>query len=178
MKVKKKGLMKLPVVGYGVQTGLHPDISINYRTLLQKPAICWGNCGMYPKAASFNILKNQIKDICGFGWGNTIESLYYYDGAHTAYRFPFHVQLFFGESKPSKGGNTPVVKTCNRYEITLYDPITSTRVISVSGELKNWNSNFNAKHIERIGLTMKRFIDAILNTNHIKDLVKEFKKTI
>jgi len=177
MKVKKKGLMQLPVKGYGVQTGIHPDISVHYSTLLEKPAICWGNVGLYPEKALFNKLKKEIKDLCGFGWGNNIESLYFYDGAHNFYRFGFHVQLFFKEQKiVPKVGNVPITKTLYKYELALYNPIDRTGILYLSGELDKWNSRFNPKHIERIGETMRKFIDTILNTSEMKSKLEEFKE--
>lgn len=169
--------MKLPVVGYGVATGLNPDISVYYRSLLDKPAICWGNVGLYPKNAQFAKLKREIKDLCGFGWGNNIESLHFYDGAHTFYRFGFHVQLFFKEQKfVPKVGNVPISKTAYKYEIDLFNPIDRTAILHQSGELAKWNSRFDPKHIERIGDTMKKFIDTILNTKEMNEKLKAFKE--
>jgi len=176
VKSKKKGLMQLPVLGYGVATGIHPNIAVFYKTLLDKPAISWGNVGLYPKNSQFNMLKKEIKALCGFGWANTIESLYYYDGAHNFYRFGFHVQLFFKEQKhKNKIGSVPVVKTLYKYEICLYNPIDNTSILTVFGDLKHWNSKFDAAHIDRIGKTMKLFIDTCLNTAAQKQLVADFR---
>lgn len=165
----------MPVIGYGVQTGIHPDLSIRVKSLLDKPAICWANVGFVPKDAAFNRLKTEIKNLCGFGWANNIDSLHYYEGADCMYRFPFSVQIFF---KESKNGNIAISKSAYKYEITVYDPVERTLLISRNGELSNWNSKINKLHIDTISNTMKLFVDKVLNTKDIKDKVREFKKDI
>jgi hypothetical protein len=165
--------LKLPNPHNWADVGVIPSISIYVRRLLDKPAYFWSNVGAKHNGLFSNAI-NRIKKICGYRWGNGIEYLYFYEGAH--YKFPFHVHIHFEKTKNRKGISIPLVKTGYHYYFTIYDPITCMPIQTFSDKLTNWDDTISPEHVGEAANLMKRFVDEILNTKDLKQKIDDFKR--
>ncbi len=166
-------VLGLKKIGYQVDCGVLPHVSLYYRRIAALPIITFANLGSTPAENGLGKLTTIIKRLCGYGWANGIEGLHYYDGSNHSY--PFHVQVFFREYSDKRicGAPVPIAKSAYKYEFTLYSPLNSLPMFSFTENLHSWNSRMSPEANKRLGETIKAYEGAVMTK--CRTIASEYK---